>query len=76
MLNALQILAFIPMMTSRIPLRLEATMKGFLDFGYVPNVFEYALDDSEFIGNEPYKLASDFGFENSVFLINGGEVIS
>ena len=50
MINTLQLLAFIPLMSTNIPIRLAEVLKSFLEFGLVPNVFEYAMDESEFLG--------------------------
>lgn len=51
-------------------------MKAFLEFGFVPNVFEYILDSGEFQGEPPYTQAREYVFEDSVFLVNGGEMFS
>ena len=34
------------------------------------------MDEDEFVGEEPYKEAKDYGFDDSVFLLNSGEMIS
>ena len=51
-------------------------MKSFLDFDILPNFFEYALENFAESGPEPYSNAKDFGYDHSVFLINGGDVLS
>ena len=37
-------------MSTRLPLELSETLKAFIDFEIIPNVFEYIMDESEFIG--------------------------
>ena len=54
MMNTLQILAFIPMMQHEIPIQLESALKSFLDFDIVPNLFEYVMDEDDFVGPSPY----------------------
>lgn len=34
------------------------------------------LDEVDFVGEKPYKEAYEFGFEESVFLLNAGEMLS
>ena len=74
-MNILQILAFIPMMSTKLPLPLSAVLSSFLEFSMIPNLFEYALEDRTENEPEPHKEAVDFGFETSTFLINGGEML-
>ena len=38
-------------------------------------MFEYVLDDDDFVEQEPYDLAKSFGFDNNVFLINCGGIL-
>jgi len=76
MVNSLMLLAFIPMMPNNIALPVVALMKSFLDFEIIPNLFELILDEDEFVGPEPYSNAQEFGYDNSVWIINGGEMLS
>ena len=68
MLNTLLMLAFIPMMSTSLPLPLSAVLKSFLEFEIIPNLFEFMMDENQFEGETPHKEAVDFGFENAVFL--------
>jgi hypothetical protein len=76
MLNTLQLLAFIPMMGTVIPLALDTMLKAFLELDIVPNLFEYFLAEDDMVGPTPYSYAKRFGFDHSVFLMNAGEMIS
>ena len=76
MLNSLMLLAFIPMMPHDIPLPVVILMKSFLDFELIPDLFPVALDEDELEGPEPYSNALEFGYEDSVWISNAGEVLS
>jgi len=39
-------------------------------------MFESILDEEDFTGEKPFEKARNFGYEHSVFLINGGEMLS
>ena len=76
MMNSLLIIAFIPMMSTVLPLPLESTLKGFLEFGIFPNFFEFMIDEKDDKADEPYYEASRFGYDGSGFLYNAGETFS
>ena len=63
-------------MKTTLPLPLAATLKSFLEFAIIPNLFEYMISDEDTEGTEPYKEAEEFGFESSVFIANSGEMIT
>ncbi len=72
MLNTLQLLAFIPMIGTMIPLSLDTMLKAFLEFDIVPNLFKNFLAEGHMVGPTPYSYAKRFGFDHSVFLMNAG----
>ena len=76
MLKTLQQRAFITMMGTVILFALETMLKAFLEFEIVPDLFEYFLDEGNMVGPTPYNYAERFVFDQSVFLMNAGEMIS
>ena len=54
---------------------LKETLSGLLNIELTPNMFEYVLDEDEFVEQEPYDLAKSYGFDNNVFLINCGGIL-
>ena len=49
-MNSIQILAFIPLMDTKIPPLLHEILTGLLEFEIVPNLFEIILDEDDFSG--------------------------
>ena len=54
MMNSLQIIAFIPIMSTNLPLPLSQTLKGFLEFDIFPNFFEFMMDENDDKADKPY----------------------
>ena len=74
--NALQIISFIPMLKTELPLQLNEMLKGLLEIEIIPNIFEFILDEDDFTGEKPFKKANEYGFDHAVFLINGGSMLT
>lgn len=75
LMNTIQIISYIPLNSSPIPVGLKAFMSGLGSIkSLVPNPFEYIFDSNATA--KPYPEALDFGFSTSVFFINIGSPIS
>ena len=42
------------MMPNKIPLPLVVVLKSYLEFSIFPNLFEFMMDEDEFVGEKPY----------------------
>jgi hypothetical protein len=71
--NTIQVLAFIPMCELNLPLPLSAFFTSLLNFNLIPNVFGYFVPDEASVS---FSRAEAVGINSSVFLLNGGELIT
>lgn len=71
MLNTLEILAYIGL--SKIPMTnsFYTFVVSLNSINFIPNIFEYFLDDSD--GIKSYPQAVKYGFGSNLFLLNAGE---
>jgi len=74
--NAIQLIAFIPMLKPELPEKLANMMIGLLNFELMPSVFDFIMDEDDFTGDPPFQKAQDFGYDNAVFAINGGDMLT
>jgi hypothetical protein len=73
LINSIQILGFIPMTNIELPIGLSCFLKSVLNLKSIPNLFKYFIvDDSP----QNFQSALRIGKHSSLFLINGGQILT
>jgi hypothetical protein len=73
LINSIQIIGYIPMMNIELPIGLSSFLKSVLDLKSIPNLFQYFISDDSPLN---FQSARRVGKHSSLFLVNGGQLIT
>mmetsp|Transcript_7098 Transcript_7098/g.12988 ORF Transcript_7098/g.12988 Transcript_7098/m.12988 type:complete len:1170 (-) Transcript_7098:2648-6157(-) len=75
LLNAFQVLSYIPLLQIDLPPKVKGTLVGINLMATVPNPLDRYLQESESQA-KPYKKAQDYGIKTTNFIVNIGEELT